>query len=649
MSRIIYSGFVLIFILMTQVTKTQEPLPAYVKMLECQPAYEHYYKELPPYFLADKFRLDKINEISFTIVDSLANGYSFFSNEQQPISYFSSGNTLVMIKRGAMTDAGVLNSLNNIFYRTSNDWGKSWSAPVLLYDYRSFNPKNRMGRYPSIYAFEYEQKPVYVYTFSVTDGTTSDNWKDGWKGVINGIYIDNDNINSYTPIFKKDNNSYNWSSGSKILGRGFGNDELYGLAIGSIYPIADGLTDNSNIGYRRTEEFDDWGCVIPDAWSSSRFFTVDTSTSRRSGMIGLKYIKDNEMLMAAFGGFEATKDIDSANTFGVSKSVDDGKTWTEFNICPNSLIKSFAEKEGFTTGKFYIPWDAKDFVVFENGDFSIGSSLVDLDTTVALENRKTQFIEIYNESGIWGVRRISFHGGYTLLYLDENNAADQNGNQLGYEFQMIRSVDGNHVIAKWVDFVDVFDEVGDSVIKNATTDIMVCARENNISKKSWGKTLNITEDIPFDRITWLPDLIPNNLLQIPIMRLRTMPIAGQTAADARRDERKAVLPQYITYGHFDATLSVGVEDKTEIVSSISATPNPAATDFSLSFTLPEPGNIKIKLYNSNGFCVKNIYEGFTSDGMRGMNISTDGLSSGAYYCTLEFMGSIQKCNLIIWK
>jgi hypothetical protein len=214
---------------------------------------------------------------------------------------------------------------------------------------------------------------------------------------------------------------------------------------------------------------------------------------------------------------------------------------------------------------------------------------------------------------------------------------------------MVRSVDGNHVIAKWVDFVDVYDEVGDSVIKNATTDILVCARENNVSKKSWGKTLNITEDIAFDRITWIPDLIPNNLLQIPIMRLRTMPVAGQSAADARRDERKAVLPQYITFGHFDATASTGVEESVQPKENFVVSPNPASDRFSLNFSMPEPGNIRIKLYNVNGFCVKNIFDGFISDGIKGLNVSTDGIASGAYYCTFEYMGRVQKCNLIIWK
>lgn len=644
MNKVLFSGFLLVMMLMVQYANSQEPAPDYVKMLEKQPAFQHYFKDLPPYFLADKNKFDKINAVSFVIIDSLANAFSFYSNEQQPISYSVSQKTLVMIKRGASGDATQLNSLNNIFFRTSADWGKTWTNPVLLYDYRNAQVKNRMARYPSIYGFEYDGSTAFVYTTPVTDGSTTE----GWQGVINGLYTKGEVYNSLTEKFKGAKDSYKWGTNAKILARSIGDNDLYAIAFGSVSPVTLGTTDNSNLAYRRTEQFDDWGGTIPDAWSSGRFFDVDRSDYRRSGIISMKYGSNNRIYASAFGGFQVTKDVDSANTVGVSTSDDEGKTWSEFDVCPHSLIKEHAQNEGFNTEKMYIPWDGKDMVVFDNGDFSIGVSLIDYDTSVAIANRKSQFVEIYRESGVWGVRKIANHGGYTLAYINEDNVLDTI-NQMGYEFQMIRSVDGNNVVAKWVDFIDIYDEAGDSLIKNATTDIMVSVRENNVSKKNWGKTINVTQDIPFDRITWLPDYVPNDLKQVPVMRLQTIPVGGETPANARLTERKIYMPQFVTLGHFDASLSVGVKEQDIVNTEMKISPNPAGEKFSLTFTLPEQGNIRIKIYNTNGICVKEVYNGFVGEGLRGLEINTDNLVNGVYYCTMEYMGSVQKCNLIICK
>ena len=231
MSKFLYSGFMIFVTMMIQIANAQEPAPEYVKMLQKQPAFVHYYNELPPYFLADKSKLDKINEVTFAIVDSLANAFSFYTNEQQPITYFPGGNLLIMIKRGASSDVSQTNNLNNIFIRTSADWGKTWTNPLLVYDYNKFSTKNRMARYPSVYGFEYESNPVFIYTFPVTDASTTD----GWKGFINGLYT-TDTYNSYSEKLKGSIDTYTWGTNSKILGRSIDGGDLYALAFGSVSP-----------------------------------------------------------------------------------------------------------------------------------------------------------------------------------------------------------------------------------------------------------------------------------------------------------------------------------------------------------------------------------------------------------------------------
>ena len=82
----------------------------------------------------------------FTVIDSLANAYSFYTNEQQPLMYYPDGNKLVMIKRGfggaTGTDDDQLNTLNNLFLVTSGDWGKNWEKPINIYKSFWLKPLN---------------------------------------------------------------------------------------------------------------------------------------------------------------------------------------------------------------------------------------------------------------------------------------------------------------------------------------------------------------------------------------------------------------------------------------------------------------------------------------------------------------------------
>ena len=151
-------------------------------------------------------RKDKIQEVDYMILDSLWNGFSYFSYRQQPFVYHPETGTLVTIKRGALSrddeDAGT-NTLDNLFYRTSDDWGYSWTDPMLVYNAKADQPRY-YARYPSIYPFIFEEDLVYIYTSPLTDG-------DGWQGFLNGIYYGAP-INTFSANYSLDidGNNYGW-------------------------------------------------------------------------------------------------------------------------------------------------------------------------------------------------------------------------------------------------------------------------------------------------------------------------------------------------------------------------------------------------------------------------------------------------------
>jgi hypothetical protein len=581
-------------------------------------------------FGKNDFRNDQIMDVDFLILDSLQNAYSYFSDRQQPFIYNKNYERLITIHRGALPrTASGDDILDNLFFRTSEDWGKSWTEKTMIYDSRS-STADGMARYPSVYAFEYEEQMTLVYTSPVTDGT-------GWKGFINGIYLpDLGELYLVEGSFQHDGRTFEWGTDAKILG-GVESNNPFGIAIGGVMP-PEGERDvnsNSNLAYRRSNaNFDAWPVTIPDAWASSNFSSLDPSSldSRTSVIISLKYGPDGNMYKGAFGGF-VDSDVENRATLGLSVSEDLGKTWSEFDVVPFSTIQNYGIARGVPADSMYIPYNSKDMVVHENGDASFVCTIYQISDTslVPYDEQMHDIIEVYREGGVWGVRKIGELTGYTLAYLP-TSSGDPANNQMDVELQLSETVDGSKMICKWVDFVDV--EQDGEIIKNATNDIFIATKR--VDDNEWGDPANITESLSYDRITWIPNYVPDDMADIPLLKLASKPVATDDPTEARNRQRQLEEPQYILMGHFNAV--VGVEDDPETSASLvinSIVPNPAPGIAELSFTLPRGGNSSIAIFDALGNRIINLHEGYLSAGLHGININTSQLANGAYYVVVR--------------
>ena len=181
--------------------------------------------EIPEnYNIIKKAKNDKLlaDTVAFWLLDSLGNAYSYFSDRQQPFVYHLASGTLVTIKRGAIDirDPNHINyqgtnHLDNLFFRSSDDWGRTWAEPVLLFNCKSsLEPTNDRARYPSVHAFESDETMTLVYTSPVTDGT-------GWQGFLNGIYYQDEPLNAFSDNSRIQVNgkSYGWGTDSNGIPR----------------------------------------------------------------------------------------------------------------------------------------------------------------------------------------------------------------------------------------------------------------------------------------------------------------------------------------------------------------------------------------------------------------------------------------------
>ncbi|MCX7880676.1 MAG: T9SS type A sorting domain-containing protein [Ignavibacteria bacterium] len=596
------------------------------------------------------FPLVKVNKeatqsVNFVILDSIANAFSYFTESQQPFVFIPEINQLITIKRGywdveRYPDYIGDDTKDNLFILYSTNWGKTWSKPILVYKVATSGSYwNWYARYPSVYAFDYDNEVAYVFTAPVTN-------RSGWVGFINGLYYQENSFINYSRVFTwKDGNRYNWGGTDSRIVAGMDGGEPYAQAVGTIM-ITGGLplTLTSHLGFRRTTDFDIWKEEIPPQWEASKFKTPVSQTGedslRTSAIAGFKYAIDGNLYMAAYANF-AESPLNRFY-FGVSKSTDKGKTWSDFDIAPPDLLNSYLANYGLDIS--VVTWQLPQFVPLGNNNYSFVTNLNE-DTTRTLRpysDALHQLVEIYKENGVWGVRKVADLSGFILAYVGVNN-------QMGEETQLSITVDGTTLVCKWVDFVDV--QTPDTIYRRLTNDIFASYRR--LGSSLWSVPKNITESLDFDRITWIPDKVPSELNNIPILKLQSIPLPGQSDAEARIRQRTLdTVPQYLMLGFFNldgGTPAPVIGDSNPEILIESVYPNPIFDRGFVHFSSSGNNFLTIELIDIFGRKIETIFSGNVGIGLQGITFSTENIPSGNYLVVATSNGKIFAKPITILK
>ncbi len=573
----------------------------------------------------------------FRTFDSLSNLFSciYLKTNKTYVMDRTTGN-LLHIKRGywnpnttpGYADYQGQNRSYNLMLRKSSDLGKTWDDEIVIYD------KDAIGyfsaRYPTCYGFKMNGKQMVAATFPVIDYKYEHPEESTWQGFVSEMW--NPDIQSADEIpmnahisLDFGGKTYNWSTDSRVLSGVYKDDpsKYFYVAAGGLSPVDENDLENaSHIGLRKTDDVEsEFNETIPDAWNSNKFKAVDQPKYRINQMIDFKMDANQVMYLAVYGGFKST----SINTIGVSKSTDYGTTWSDFDIIPTSLIADFASSKGFPGDTILLSYSTKGFAVFENGDFSIICHGGIFDANHNVDDY--EIFEYYKENGTWGIREVAKPTGAYMIYRDVKNSAGDNINPSDIELQLARTVDGSALVAKWVDLVGYDPDAGTFL----TTDIYLATR--NKSSNSWADTVNVTQSDEIDRCTLLPDYVPNDLLQIPIIKMYSMTMTDQ---DERNSQFYGQVNQFVQVGNFDTV--VGVEDnlKNNDVIKMEIMPNPVSDFAKVSvYTETKDVNASISLYDILGNKVLGIYNGNLDYGLNFFDINLNNINSGTYYCTIK--------------
>jgi hypothetical protein len=387
--------------------------------------------------------------------------------------------------------------------------------------------------------------------------------------------------------------------------------------------------------------------TIPPQWASSKFHHGSDS-ARYNEVVALKPGLDGKLYMAAFGAFQ--NDTAIITRPGVSVSSDKGSTWSNFDILPIKVKREYEQSIGVAADSLIFNYFSKDFVPMNNGDFSFLMSAFEIDRSKDSSLWARQIVEAYKSSGQWKMRKVADLNSYlyyqndTLYYvmplLSDSNRLGIYGD---FELQLARSLDGQNLVVKWIDLVNMQNT---TLSYKTTYNIFLASRKAD-SDSSWSTPLNITNDDYLDKCTLIPDLVPNNLKDIPIIELR--PITILTSDDSTIIERDVEAKQYTMIGHFDLITGVNNNNTPTMPTTVTVYPNPANSSINVKVSdMQVNTELTIEIYNILGEHIANLFSGTPLTNSPCINYNVSNLTVGVYYCIVNNGGhSIsQQINII---
>ncbi|MFC2130894.1 T9SS type A sorting domain-containing protein [Bacteroidota bacterium] len=593
-------------------------------------------------------------DIVFTQIDSLSNAYSYISlSANKTFVYDRTSDNLLTIKRGYYNmhqhpdldpaDYGS-NKSSSIFILNSADLGDTWESRCV---FEQGNPLNDEGRYPSVYG--YTQNDILNAAFAIPLINFIPGGESTWSWYLYGIWNQNITDLELIPYNGSDNSDfeiegvgYHWSTVSRVLAGTRDDHSEYFLTVGTVWP--DDTTDHVNVnnfGLVRSDDIEDEIDIsVPEQWKSFR--ELYRGDRRVSEIIDMKRDNSDKIHLAAFGGFLGLTD-ETEYSVGVSISSDYGETWGDFDVMPSERIAEYAERHGREYGNANLgirtiatnvwSWTNKEFAVFDNGDYSIISTMMLFDSDGEyITEFEHHAVECYYEDGDWNIRKIADLQFDFLRYMDNKDKFDNlpdsvRLNPSDYELQVARTLDGSAMVVKWVDIVGV------DTVNNVyeTTDIFISTKAKEGS--SWGEAQNITNSDDIDRVTILPDYIPSDLQDIPILKVK-----ARTAADLteKNSQFYAGHDQLVLIGHFSTIVDVEDMNYDDSGLEIEIIPNPVS-DFARVRVYYEGKtvNAEVALFDMLGRKVAVINNGDLGYGTSYFDYKTTGLTSGVYYCTIS--------------
>jgi hypothetical protein len=434
---------------------------------------------------------------------------------------------------------------------------------------------------------------------------------------------------------------------------------------------------------------DSWS---PEQWRIELFRDPGTPNSSFNSPNFIDVDEDGNLYNVVFNMWA---DDDEFRTIGISKSTDQGVTWTDFERMPLSVWKDYRQLNGANITEFSAPnsghwaWYSSDNFPGSSAAYQgFGFKVTGIDEFSVLMRQliiradtdyDAHLIEVKYSGGNWSINTVDndLLGYYEaprvpLFVYDTAGTGPQNDvlyqNPRGHEPQLATTADGNHVIAKWIKYANRYVIPGGAVplVGNIwqidtvdLTDVFFSYRE--VGSNKWNGPFNVTnDDNYFDKFTQIPSQV-KDLRTVPLFKIHT----GDTNGVLQSEQNRAYYPgeiremveeivglPYVMHANVDLTENWSGGKKIEnpepgnppvpnvreieFVSALGVYPNPADGDVTITFELEKAAVVDLEIHDAMGNLLAVIKRGeYYSHGTHNVLLNVGNLSSGAYFYTLR--------------
>ena len=554
--------------------------------------------------------------VTYRVVDSLANAYSFYSTNAEPVKYDPLVNVLSMIKRGTPEQSG-----NLLFIRSSTDLGMTW-GPALGPLHDAAAAGSGPARYPSLVVNPTHstnaQEFFYYYTSPVLING-------GFGGMVSGLIGQ-----AGTEVIPA---ATSGGIGEAIYGS---DSRSVASADGSTVVSIHALSDQSFIIRRLDLNSGTTTETVPAQFAADTYLHTETAGSRYTTSGGIDIDPNGAIHIMVWGRLADTAGQLAMPLPILYKSTDNGATWTSGMPMPNQVLRDYAAGAGFTDGQWTTTYGPTGFVATGADRAAMIFGLYNTDTTA--ENPVNQIVEVRYNNGTWNVFKVADISGSWFTF--------DGVSQVENEIQLSRTANYETIVAKWVDLVEYnytedIDGNGEGNDTLLTTDVFVASRTTN--QGTWSLSKNATETPMLDRLAWMPvGIIPSDLSRLPIISVQAAPSAENvTITDQMVTGQLDLLSvQHVVATNVDAR---GVAGSAPVTGELNASavrsiaPNPTSGAAVVTVNVAKSGTGSVEIWNSLGQRVASLDNGTLQAGERSYNLSGD-LSAGAYRVVLTVDG-----------
>ncbi|PKL81325.1 MAG: hypothetical protein CVV25_00880 [Ignavibacteriae bacterium HGW-Ignavibacteriae-4] len=512
-------------------------------------------------------------------------------------------------------------------------------------------------------------------------------WKDTVydqaEGSIFAIYdksfgVDPEYIEEVSPGFGNPPDAQTW--GNISMKTNEATNTVYGY--GTLIPP----TSNDQYGYYGYWRFDfteqyNYGS-IPSQWWANKFRLTESKGSTFNAP--MEMVNDEVgTLYAAVNNrhFENSE----PRLLGISKSLDNGDTWSDFEIMPDNILNSILDNHpGYTQvgvlntyGKNALFCRGIGKVTYLANIIIIGADLPSL----------AFLTELTYDNGVFGIKEITEleTGGPTTTNKEPTDPFNPNVYTIRYttsrhgnNIQVAKTVDGDKVLAMWIDAEkDKLIPIDPVQVTTSRTSSLTGQPEDvvitldtilkydiyasvyDMKNGNWSKPVNITNDDSVDTYFNIPPIIPS-VTKVPFLSYKAMRSTRTNQFNFPREIIQMLVDDntIMRYTELDATKEQPkgpVNSVKEVldfnVELGNAYPNPAVNtnQVGITFTIDELAVVTLELFDNLGNKVETIFNDKSTIGYKAINANISNLNSGTYYYQLSVNGVTFTKKLVIVK